>query len=119
MLDLSSRYDQTDFKGMILGNNHYSIFVAKDNVDEVIYHLNELYFMVEETAVICDHDIRLLPPSKKQDLHMEAKQIQLSSQAMSKMIKACLLLKKEDEKTPFDISFSSEKNESFTLILSF
>ncbi len=101
-----------------LKNHHYSIFVASDNVDDAIMGFSELYFMVKEHNVICEHHFGLLS-SEKQKVSINQTAILLSKNAIYESLKACLYLKNKDQRTPLDLCFEDKAGGSFSLSFSF
>ncbi len=101
-----------------MNNRHYSIFIASDNVDDAIMGFSELYFMVKEYNVICEHHFGLLS-SEKQKVSINQTAILLSKVALHESLKACLHLKNKDKRTPLDLYFEDKAGGSFSLSFSF
>lgn len=101
-------------------NQHYSIFIAQDNLNEVISGFSTLYFGVATHKVdICDHHFSLLPhQGVKKNNYVEQDVIYLQKQNIEKIIQTALFLKNKKLDKSEDIVINLGRNASFTAIFS-
>ncbi len=101
-------------------NQHYSIFIAQDNLDEVISGFSTLYFAIATHKVnICDHYFSLLShQNSKKNNHVEREIIHLQKKNIEKIIQTALLLKNNKLEKSEDIIINLGKDASFTAIFS-
>ncbi len=101
-------------------NQHYSIFVAQDNLSEVICGLSSLYFgVVPHKMNICDHYFSLLSnKGERKNNHLANDIIYLNQRTLERIIQKALLLKSKQLSESEDIVVSLGGAASFTVIFS-
>lgn len=101
-------------------NQHYSIFIAQDNLNEVICGFSSLYFrVVTDKLTICDHYFSVAHTAQKAAKNrLTEKAIILEKKSVEKIIEKALMLQNKQLTEGEDIVIPLGKNASFTAIFS-